>query len=143
MVVRRAELILTFLVTHEFQGTVGNNLVGVHVHGSTGAALHHIHGELVPQLTVYNFLAGLDDSLGDVLVQRTQFGIGTGRRHLHISHGNDVLRIVVHMRGGNLVIVDGPLGLYTVVSINGNLKFADKVALDPEFGFSHSFVIEL
>ena len=69
MVVGGAELVLTLLVAHQFQGAVGNDLVGVHIHRSSGAALHHVHGELVPQLAAHNLLTGLYNGIGNGLVQ--------------------------------------------------------------------------
>ena len=135
MVVWGAELVLALLVPHEFQGAIGDDLVGVHVHRGAGAALHHIYRELVPQFTGHNFLAGCHNGIGNLGVQHAQLRVGGRRGHLHIGHGNDVLRIVAHPRVGNFIVVKSPLGLYAVISVDGNLKFADKVALDPEFGF--------
>ena len=135
MVVGGAELVLALLVPHEFQGAVGDDLVGVHVHRGAGAALHHIYRELVPQFTGHNFLAGRHNGIGNFGVQHAQLRVGGRRGHFYIGHGNDVLRIVAHPRVGNFIVVKSPLGLYAVISVDGNLKFADKVALDPEFGF--------
>ena len=135
VVIGRAILVFAFFVAHQLQGAVGDDLVGVHIHRSAGAALHHIHRELVPQLAGHNLLAGRHDGVADLLGHHAQFRVGGGRSHLYIGHRDDVLRIVVHMRGGNLVVVDGALGLYAVIGIGRNLEFADQVALDPEFLF--------
>ena len=141
MVVGRAELVFSLPVSHEFQGPVGDDLVGVHVHGGAGAALHHVHRELVPKFSAHNLLAGCHDGVSNLLVQHAQLRIGGRGGHLHIGHGDDVLRIVAHLGVGDFVVVDGPLGLYAVVSVDGNLKFADEVAFDPEFLFRHTIKI--
>ena len=137
VVVGGAELVLTLLVAHKFQGTVCDYLIGVHVHGCAGAALHHIHGELVPELSAHNLLAGCYDCIGNLPVKHTQTGVCLGCSHLHVCNCNDVLRIVAHVRIGDLVIVDGALCLDTVISVNGNLEFTDKVTFDPEKFFGH------
>ena len=78
-------------------------------------------------------LAGCDDGIGNLLVQHAQLGIGAGGGHLHIRNRNDVLRIVVHMRCRNLIIVNSPLRLNAVVGICRNLQFSNQVTFDPEF----------
>ena len=137
MVVRGAVLVLALVVAHEFEGAVRDHLVGVHIDGSAGAALHHVHRELVVELAVHDFLAGLDDGVRDGAVQHAEFGVGLRGGHLHVSDRDDVLRIVEHLRRGNLVIVEGPLGLDAVVGVGRYLELAEEVAFDPEFGFRH------
>ena len=137
VVVRGAVLVLTLLVPHQFQGAVGDHLVGIHVHGGAGAALHHVHGELVVELAVDNLPAGGDDRFADLLREDAEFGIGGRGGHLHVSHRDDVLGIVAHPRGGNLIVVECPLRLDTVVSVGGNLKFSQKVGFDPVLDFAH------
>ena len=89
------------------------------------------------ELAVHDFLAGLDDGVRDGAVQHAEFGVGLRGGHLHISDRDDVLRVMEHLRRGNLVIVEGPLGLNAVVGVGRDLKFTEEVAFDPEFGFSH------
>ena len=138
MVVRGAELVFALLVPHDFQGAVGDNLVGVHVHRCSCAALHHVHWELVPKFSGHNFLAGCNNCIGNGLVQYAKFCICAGCGHFNVCHCDYVLRIIAHAGVGNLVIIKCTLGLYAVVGIEGNLKFAKEVALDPEFAFCHN-----
>ena len=52
VVVGVAVLVLALLVSHDFEGAVGNHLVGVHVHTGPCAALHHVDGEVLVQLAL-------------------------------------------------------------------------------------------
>ena len=62
MVVGRAEFVFASAMAHDFEGTVGDDLVCVHVCGCSGATLNHVDWELVVVLTVDDFVAGLLDS---------------------------------------------------------------------------------
>ena len=124
-------------MAHELEGAVRNHFVGIHIDGSAGAALHHVHRELVVELAVHDFLAGLDNGVRDGAVQHAEFGVGLRGGHLHVGDRDDVLRIVEHLRRGNLVIVEGPLGLDAIVGVGRYLELAEEVAFDPEFGFRH------
>ena len=61
-------LVLAFLVSHDLKGTVGDDLIGVHVHRCAGTALHHVHGELIVQLAVDDLLASLLDGSTDLII---------------------------------------------------------------------------
>ena len=80
-----------------------------------------------------NLLAGFYDGIADHRVQNAKLRIGCRSGHFNVGDGVDVLRIVEHLGCGNLVIVQCPLGLYAIVGICWNLKFAEEVAFDPEF----------
>ncbi len=137
VVVRGAVLVFALLVPHQFQGAVGDHLVRIHVHGGAGSALHHVHRELVVELAVHDFPAGGHDRFADFLRKDAELGVGGCGGHLHIGHRDDVLGIVAHPRGGNLIVVEGPLGLDAVVSVGGNLKFSQEVGFDPILDFAH------
>ena len=47
-----------FSLAHEFEGAVGDDLVGVHVGGGAGAALEDVELELVVELAVDEVAAG-------------------------------------------------------------------------------------
>ena len=139
MVVRRAELVLTLVVSHYFKGAVRDDLVRIHIHGSSGSSLHHVHRELVMQLAVDDLTACSDDGIGDFRVKGTEFLVGLGGSQLDASHRYDIFRIIAHPGGGNLVIVEGPLGLHTIIRIGWNLEFAEQVGFNPEFLFAHNY----
>ena len=137
MVVGGAELVLSLVVAHEFQGAVGDDLVGVHVDGGSCPALHHVDRELVVEFPIHNFLAGCDDGVGDLAVQDTQAGVCLGGGHLDVCHCDDIFRVVAHPCVGNPVIVQSPLGLDAVVGVSGDLEFTQEVAFDAVFDVRH------
>ena len=61
MVVRRAELIISLLVTHNLEGTVSDYLVGVHVDRCTSTTLYHVDREVLMPLAFDDFTASLRD----------------------------------------------------------------------------------
>ena len=141
MVIRRAELILAFLVSKNLKSPVGNYLVGVHVNGCSGAALHHVHRELVMELAVNNLAAGLYNGVCNLRIHRAKLLVRLRGGQLDTGHGDDILRVVAHSGIGNLIVVDSPLCLHTVIGLNRNLKFAKKVRFNSEFLFAHNELI--
>ena len=139
VVVGGAVLVLALLVTEKFEGAVGDDFVGVHVHGSAGTSLHHVHRELVVELAFGNFLRSLADSISDFRVERAEFLVGKGGRPLYVADGRHVIREVFHVVYRDLVIVDGSLSLYAVVGVKRNLELTEKVRLCPEFFFLHGW----
>ena len=105
MVIGGAELVLALFVSHQFEGAVCDNLVGVHVDGSTGAALHHIYRELVVELAGYYFLAGSDYCVCYLTVEDPKAGIGFRSRHLYVSDGDYILGVIEHVCSRDLVIL--------------------------------------
>ena len=64
MIVGVQVLIFALLVAHKLQAAVGDHLVGVHVGGSAGTSLEHVHHEVSVQLAAQQFVAGVADGLG-------------------------------------------------------------------------------
>ena len=133
VVVGGAVGVVAALMPHQFECTVGNDLVGVHVDRGSGTTLHHVDGEMVVPLAGYDFLARLGDGLGYLWLKGTYLGIGQRGRLLDVGYGDDEIGIVAHLRVGNLVIVDTTLCLHAIVGGSGHLELAQEVALHSEF----------
>ena len=84
-------------MAHDFEGAVGNHLIGVHVGGSTGAALDHVGGELVVELAVEDFAAGPGDSLELLVGEQSQLVVGDGGTQFRVCQTVDELGIIVEM----------------------------------------------
>ena len=123
---------------HDLKSPVGDHLVGVHVHGCSRASLHHVHRELVVELSVDDLAACLHDRVGDLRIHSSEFLVRLCRGKLDAGHGDDVLRVVAHPGVGNLIIIESPLCLNTVVGLSRNLKFPKKIGFNPEFLFAHN-----
>ena len=72
MVIGGAELVFASLVAHDFEGAVGNHLVGIHIGCSSGTALNHIDRELVQMLAVHNLAASLRNGVELLIGQQSE-----------------------------------------------------------------------
>ena len=61
VVVRRTVLVVSLFATHDFECTVGDYLVGVHVDRCTCTTLYHVDREVLMPFTVDNLAASLTD----------------------------------------------------------------------------------
>ena len=52
-------LVVALLIAHDLEGTIGYHLVGIHVHRCSCATLHHVDGEVLMPLTIYQLTTGL------------------------------------------------------------------------------------
>ncbi len=59
MVVGIAILVVTLLMPHDLECTVGDHLIGIHVDRRTCPTLHHVDGEIVMELAVDDLAASL------------------------------------------------------------------------------------
>ncbi len=66
------------LATEQFNGAIGDDLVGIHVGRSAGAGLENIQDKFAVPFSVRHFLGGLDDGGGDVRFEAAQLLIGQG-----------------------------------------------------------------
>ena len=58
--------IIAFFSAQKLNGSVGNDLVGVHIGRGTGTALNGVYNKLTVQLSGYDFITGADNSLTDL-----------------------------------------------------------------------------
>ena len=61
MIIRRTELIISLFMSHDFECTVGDYLVGIHVDRCTCTTLYHVDREVLMPFTVDNLAASLTD----------------------------------------------------------------------------------
>jgi hypothetical protein len=80
-------------VAKDFQGAVGDDLVGVHVRRRSGAALDDVHHELVAEFAGQDVLAGLFDGVGAFGVQESEFAVGAGRGKLDGCQATDQVHV--------------------------------------------------
>mmetsp|Transcript_22762 Transcript_22762/g.58045 ORF Transcript_22762/g.58045 Transcript_22762/m.58045 type:complete len:258 (-) Transcript_22762:52-825(-) len=142
VIVGMAELVLALLLAQVLQRTVGNHLVGIHVGGGAGAALYHVHQEVVAHLCarvvaqdcalgVDELVARVADGLGLVLGHVPELVVRHGARLLHLGKRDDELREVAEQDPRDVVILDRPQRLDTEVGRGGHLPLAKQVLLLP------------
>ena len=101
-------------MTHNFEGTVGNHFVGIHVGSCTGTSLNHIHREVFVMLAVHNFTASLFDGLSLSVGQEAECVIGAGSCHLGYSQAIDEARVVTQMKITDREVFDTSQSLYAI-----------------------------
>ena len=101
-------------MAHDLKCTIGNHLVGIHVHRCTGTTLHHIDGEVFMPLSVDEFATGLRDGTCYLVVNNPKRVISLHRSQLHIGDGLDEVWIHRHRLTRDVIIVDATLRLHTV-----------------------------
>ena len=124
-------IVAALLEAHGFQGEVGDHLVHIHVGAGAGTALKNILRELIHATAfIEDEIAGLDDGIGDVLAENSFLEIGEGTGFLHHYQAANKLWMVIEFAGADLEIVEGSLGVYTVVGISRDFEFAQQVFFD-------------
>ena len=122
VVVGVAILVFAALVAHDFERTIGNNLIGIHVDRCACAALHHVDGEVFVQLSVDNLLASLTDGTCDFVVNHAEGVVGLHGSELHISNSDDVIGIIAHLFSRNVIVVNAALCLHAIVGIGRHFE---------------------
>ncbi len=125
--VRVQEFVFAALVAENFQRPVGDHLVGVHVGGGAGAALDHIHDELVGQRAGADFLAGGDNGVGPGLVEQAERVVGLRRRTLDGSQRVQQLGVDGDRGSRDREVLDRAQGVDTVIGGCRHILFAEQI----------------
>ena len=131
VVVGMAVLVLASLVSHDLQGTVGYHLVGVHVHAGAGSALHHVDGEELQMLAVYELLAGFHYGVAHLVGYEAKLVVCLDGRHFHDTEGLDELRVVAQMIITDIEVLNAPQCLDAEESLLGHFFVSEQVMLCP------------
>jgi hypothetical protein len=118
-------------VAQDFQGAVGNDLVGVHVRRRPGAALDHVHDELVGVEAVHHVRAGLLDGGGAFGVQQAEVPVGAGGGELHGGESADKVHVRGQRLSGDGEVLHRPERVDTPVGGRGDVAVAEQVVLGP------------
>ena len=84
------------LAAKDFNGTVRDHLVGVHVETDTGACLEDINHKFAVPFSLLHLMRSLNDGIGDVRVHESKFAIGFGGSLFDHSKGADQGRMGAH-----------------------------------------------
>ena len=128
VVVRGEVLELALLVTHDLEGTVADDLVGVHVRRGPCAALDHIHGEVLVVLAIEELVAGLDDRVLLLVGEQSKAVVSDGCGFLGPRKAVDEEGIVAEVEGADAEVFFPAKGLHPVEVLVADLAFADQVA---------------
>lgn len=98
------------LAAEHLNGSVGDDLVGVHVGLGTGSGLENNQGEVLGQLTVNDLLGGLLDGLSDLGVQ-TVLHVDGGSGLLEDTKGSDKRLGHLGLLSADVKVLQRSLGL--------------------------------
>ena len=121
--------IIAFFVSEQFERTVGDDLIGVHVGGSAGAALNFIHHELLMQRAGANIAAGLGDGFHAFCVQKAELVVCACRRLLHIGQSPDEIGVVADGHPGDLEVFHGARRVHAPIDIRRNFLGPEQIML--------------
>jgi len=132
VVVRVQVAILALGMTHGFERQVGDHLVGVHVGRGAGAALDHVHHELVVVIAADQLRAGLADRQVLGVAQVPQLAVGVGGGLLDHGQRDHQFRVVRERHAAEAEVVDCAQRLNPVVGVGGYFEGAKQVFFDAE-----------
>ena len=115
MVVGMYDGVIALLAAQKLDGAVGDDLIGIHIDRGSGAALNRIHDEILMMLTGQNLVAGLDNRVGNLLVQQVNLTVGDCGSLLDVSQAVDDFRM--HIQSGNMEVLCGTQGLDAVIYV--------------------------
>ena len=128
VVVRGEVLEFALLVTHDLEGTVADDLVGVHVRRRPCATLDHVYGEVLVMLAFEEFVTSLDDGVLLLVGEQTKAVVSDGCRFLGPRKAMDEEGIVAKVEVADAEVFYPSEGLHPVEVLVADLAFADQVA---------------
>ena len=127
VVIGVAVFVFALLVAHQFEGDVGDDLVGVHVGGGAGSALYHVHNELVVELAVAYHAACLYDGVGSLFVEQSQVAVRQCGGFFHVGQGLDDFREKAEPYAADMEILHTAHRLHAEVILFRNLHVTYQV----------------
>src|SRR2546421_9245379 len=112
----------------QFAGTIGNDLVRIHVGRGTGAGLKNIEDEVIIELAIHNFLGSAYNRLGNLRIDGTQCLVHLGCSLFDLAESTN--KLAWEAQAADRKIKYCALSTGTVISIYWNLHLAHRVALD-------------
>lgn len=106
--------------TEDFDSTVRDNFVGVHVGLGTGTGLPDDKGEVVVKLALNDLVSGLDNSIGNSRL-KTKVEVGLGGTLFEKTESLDNGERHTLTLTSNLEVLERPLSLGTPVTISRNV----------------------
>ena len=99
--------------------------------GGAGAALHDVHDELLVQLAVLDFFAGVIDQIGPRLIEHAYLRVGARGRLFHAGVAENQIGINRDGPAGNGEIIQRPADVDAPIRLHGNLEGTQPVGFAP------------
>ena len=114
VVIGRTILILSAFMSHQFEGTIGYHLVGIHVGGSSGSTLNHVYRELVVMFAFQNFFTCMENGICLFFSQQSKLKVSHSGSHLGYGKCIDKQRVLTKVIFTNAEVLYAPKGLYAI-----------------------------
>src|SRR5580692_7456067 len=106
-------------MAEQFERSVSDDLVGVHVRRSAGAALDHVYRKMLVQLASDDLLASGGDGFCPFPIEYAEFRVRGCRGFLHKSQRADKVLKMSQRNSGERKILHASQGLHAVVGCVG------------------------
>ena len=120
-------LVFAALVAENFERTVGDHLVGVHVGRGAGAPLDHVDDKLIVQLAGDDLVAGDDDGVGDFFIEQAQLLVGERGGLLDLGERPDQPGVSGNGDAADREILSRAQRMHAVIGLRGNVAVAEQV----------------
>ena len=127
VLVRVQVLVFAALVTEQFEGAVGDHLVGVHVRRGAGAALDDVHDEFIVILAGDDLVARGGDRRRLLGIEQAQLLVGERGGLLDLGQGADQVRVNRDRDAGDVEILFRAQGMHAVVGGGRNVLVTEQV----------------
>jgi hypothetical protein len=124
VVERMQEGVIAPAAAHQLERAIGDHLVRVHVGRGAGAALDHVHDELLEQAPIADFLARLGDRPRPLVVEEPELVVGDRRGKLNAGERAHQLGVDRDGGPGNGKVLERPQGVHPVVGAGRNRPVA-------------------
>ena len=128
MVVRRDDVVAPLRLAAQFERTVAQHLVHVHVDGCARTALNGVNGELIDESARDDLVGRLHEDIADLVREPPRVHVRKCRSLLYLCECDDEVRI--KLLSCDVEILDGTHGLYAIVDIIGDFQFTEKIVFD-------------
>ena len=125
MVIGVYDGVIAFLSSAEFNGAIGDYLIGVHVDGGSCPSLDRIYNKILSVLPFQNFVAGFYNGVRTFPVEKVHLTVGDGRRFF--DTGKAVYDFRMHCQTGDGKVFGCAKRLDAIVDVPGNLFFPDGI----------------
>ena len=140
MVIRVHWRLATHFTPQNFNGTIGNDLVGIHIGGGAGPCLKNIHRKLFIQLALCRLGSCLDDGSGHLLGEKAQFEIHPSRSPFYQTHSANEFPRKPETTNGE--ILHRSLGLGPIIGYCRNLYLTHGITFNSIVLFFHFKILQ-
>src|SRR5207249_3499043 len=129
MIVRMDRLLVAYLAAERLDRSIRDDLIGIHVGGSTRSGLENIDDKMLIEFSIGSFSSRVHDRVADAFIQEPKIHIGASGGELNQTDSADKFSGEAKIADGK--ILNSTLSLSSIKRIGRNRDFSHRIALDP------------